>query len=298
MLYTFYELIYSQYSTVITAASNTAANQILGAIGPYLTAALSLLIIVLGCMMMVQRLHVGDGVLWIVRALAIANLLTVGNYNTFVMTPFLTTIPAAIASITGSANGSPANVAVIFDQLQGSVEKLTANLDAAADNAGLFGIGDHIKITIAYYFTTWTLMVGFGVALVGAIFANIIAPAGAVLLIFYLFRNTRHIAERWIGIMVSLMLLQLLVMILMGMIITEFQTMTNQQDSNGVLADIAENISFLWNIGLNFFVGIMLLIGIPVIATVIGGGPVSAMVSSGAAAVSKIASAGNTINRL
>lgn len=275
MPYTFYETIYSQYNTILTSASNTAANQILGAIGGYLTGALGLLVIVIGALMMVQRLHIGEGILWIVRAIAIANLLTVGNYSTYVMTPFLTTIPAAISSMTGLTNGSPANVAVTFDQLQSSVEKLTAVLDAAA---GDWGFGLQIRIGLAYYAATWTLALGFFVAFVGMVFVAVVAPAGAVLMIFYLFKNTRPFAERWIGKMVALMVLQLFVSILMSMVMTEFTTVSIMEVSNSGTGDIAERISYLWDLALNFAIGVCLLIGLPIIAGHIGGGPVSALV--------------------
>lgn len=271
--FTFYEQLYSDYNSVLTSASMAAANQLIGGIAPYLLAALVLVVIIIGVIMMLGRLDQSTGVLWIVRTVAVANLLTSAMYTQWVMTTFLTTIPGAISSLIGVTGVT--TPAATFDHLQAGVEKMTATLDAAAE---WWDVGSQFRITVAYYFATVPLFLGFWLSIITMAFVSVVAPLGAVLLLFYLFNNTRHYAERWIGKLVSLMILQLIIAILMNIILTEFGVFAARMNAAGNLGDLAERISVLWDMGLGFFVGVGFLIGAPIIAGYIGGGQVTAMV--------------------
>jgi type IV secretion system protein VirB6 len=272
--FTFYETIYNDYNTVLVTASNNAANQLIGAIGPYLISALILVVIIFGIAMIFQKVDQGEGAMWIIRALFIANLLTPAAYNQWVMTMAQTTIPGALSAALGVPAITPA---VQFDHLQSDVEKITAALDASA---GWWNVSAEIRITLAYYFATIPLFIGFCLSIIVMAFVSIVAPAGAVMLVFYLFNGTRHFAERWIGKLISLMILQLFIDILMNVILTEFGMLATRLGTNANSGDLHERIAILWDYGLGFFIGIMLLIGLPIIAGYIGGGQVTSMVQA------------------
>jgi type IV secretory pathway VirB6-like protein len=109
----------------------------------------------------------------------------------------------------------------------------------------------------------------------------------------YLFSNTRHWAERWIGKLVALALLELLVAIELKIVLTQFQAfMGTQEAASGTGIDADELIANLWGIGWAFWFGAAMMIGLPAIAAAIGGSHVSNMV------VTHINLAGNAMGRM
>ena len=140
-------------------------------------------------------------------------------------------------------------------------------------------LGQNISIRFAINGIDFFLFCCFVVDLLAAALAAVVAPAGAVLLIFYLFQHTRRWAENWIGKMVSLMLLQLFVAILLQVIIAQFTGYMRTSEAQSVSGiDIDEAINALWSIAWTFGVGLLLLVSLPAIASSIGGGHVSNLV--------------------
>ena len=93
--------LYDGYNATLINGSTAAADTLLNAVAPELAAALSLFVIVNGVLVFLEKLPWNTAVLNCVRAIVIANLLTVGLYNQYVQTMFLTTIPNWIAGATG-----------------------------------------------------------------------------------------------------------------------------------------------------------------------------------------------------
>jgi type IV secretion system protein VirB6 len=283
--------LFNGYNQTLINGSTNAADALLGAVAPELAAALSLFVVVNGVLVMLQKLPWNTAILNCVRALAIANLLTVGLYNEFVQTTFLHTVPNFIAGAVGAPAG--AGVAGQFDALRSAVNHMAGVLLAA--NAGISPsmIANRISISLAAEFSVGALWLAFFIDFIAQALMAIVAPVGAVVLVAYLFNNTRHWAEKWIGKLVALSLLELLVAILLQIILTQFQTfMETQEGLTGSGIDAVELISNLWGIGWTFLFGAFLMTGLPAIAAAIGGSHVSSMV------VTHINMAGSAVSRM
>ena len=95
----------------------------------------------------------------------------------------------------------------------------------------------------------------------------------------YLFNNTRHWAERWIGKLVALALLELLVAIELKIVLVQYQTeMGKVEGLSGSGMDATEAISMLWSLGWIFLFGAVVMVALPAIAAAIGGSHVSNVV--------------------
>jgi type IV secretion system protein VirB6 len=273
---TFFASMFTTYNRSFVTASQTVANNLLSVSGAQLTGAITLVIVVIGVMMLFYKMTLADGTLWAVKAIMIASILSTGMYTQYVQTTFLTTIPGMIASTIGAAP-SGLTVPQQFDLLRSAAEhNATAMLAATSD---ITQLGQNISIRFAINGIDFFLFCCFVIDLLAAALAAVVAPAGAVLLIFYLFQHTRRWAENWIGKMVSLMLLQLFVAILLQIIIAQFNGYMKTAEANSVSGiDIDESINALWSIAWTFGVGLLLLVSLPAIASSIGGGHVSSMV--------------------
>ena len=266
-----FQSLWDGYYTTIITTSQTTANNLLIAIAPELTAAIGLLIIVIGAAMVLQRLPLAKGVVYIVRAIVIANLLTQSLYSQYVITPFLVTIPQRIAAALG-INQPGETIAQAFDRISGGVDHMAAAMYAAS------WMSTHISVFAAVSFAQLMLLGVFIAYVLASVFAAIVAPVGAVLLVFYLFDSTRHFAERWIGKMVTLMMLQLLVMVLIGVIHQQFIVFMSRSEKAVAALDLDAQLVILWHIGLAFCFGLIILISLPILAGALGGSQVSAVV--------------------
>jgi type IV secretory pathway VirB6-like protein len=272
----FFTTMFTTYNTSLITASQTVANSLLSIGGPQLTGAITLVIVVIGVMMLFHKMTLADGTLWVVKAIMIASILSTGMYTQYVQTMFLTTIPNMIASTIGTA-ASGLTVPQQFDLLRSAADHNAAAMLAATSH--IDQLGQNISIRFAINGIDFFLFCCFVVDLLAAALAAVVAPAGAVLLIFYLFQHTRRWAENWIGKMVSLMLLQLFVAILLQVIIAQFTGYMRTSEAQSVSGiDIDEAINALWSIAWTFGVGLLLLVSLPAIASSIGGGHVSNLV--------------------
>jgi type IV secretory pathway VirB6-like protein len=279
------------FSATLINGSENAANALLGAVAPELLSALGLFVIVNGVMVFLHKLQWNAAVLNSVRAVAVAHLLTVGLYNQFVEQTFLVTVPNWIAGIIGG--GAPSlGVAGQFDALRAAINKMTGVLLAA--NAGISPsmIANRLSISVAAEFSIGMLWISFLIDFIAQCLMAIVAPVGAVILLAYLFNNTRHWAERWIGKMVALLLLELLVAIELTIVLTQFNAEMKKLEffsTSGM--DMDELIMSLWNLGFFFLGGAVLMIGLPAIASAIGGSHVSSVV------VTHVNMAGSAVGR-
>jgi type IV secretion system protein VirB6 len=270
--------LYDGYNATLINGSTAAANALLGAVAPELTAALGLFVIVNGVLVFLERLPWNTGVLNMVRAVAVAHLLTVGLYGQYVQTMFLTTIPNWIAATIG---GAPVGVGVAgqFDALRAAVNHNAAVLLAA--NAGISPamIANRLSISLAAEFSVGALWLAFLIDFMAECLMAVVAPIGAVVMLAYLFNNTRHWAEKWIGKLVALSLLELLVAIELKIVLVQYHNeMAKVEGLSGSGMDAEEAISMLWSLGWVFLFGAVVMVGLPAIAAAIGGSHVSNVV--------------------
>jgi type IV secretory pathway VirB6-like protein len=283
--------LYNGYNATLINGSTAAADALLGAVAPELAAGLGLFVIVNGVMVMLQRLQWNAAVLNCVRAVAVANLLTVAMYNQWVETMFLTTVPNWIGTAIGGLVG--VGVAEQFDALRFAINHMAGVLLAANSGISPSMIANRLSISLAAEFSVGALWLAFLIDFIAECLMAIVAPVGAVVMLAYLFSSTRHWAERWIGKLVALALLELLVAIELKIVLTQFQAFMGTQEAvtrTGIDAD--ELIANLWGIGWAFWFGAAMMIGLPAIAAAIGGSHVSNMV------VTHINMAGNAMGRM
>jgi type IV secretion system protein VirB6 len=280
--------IFAGYVENLNAASTAAADGLLGAVAPELAAALSLFVIANGVLVMLNRMQWNTAILNCLRAMFVANLLTVALYNQYVQTMFLTTIPNWIAATIGAAGngGVPGNgIAGQFDALLAAVDHSAAGLIAINyAQGGVFNPGpivNALSIWFAAELCEIALWIAFFVDFLATILMAVIAPIGAVVMLAYLFGNTRHWAERWIGKLVAMSLLELLVAIEVKILIVQFGLGVGKMEAaTGGGADMLQAIASMWSLGWKFLFGAMAMIALPAIASAIGGSHVSNVVTT------------------
>lgn len=249
----------------------------LNAAAPELAAGLGLFVIVNGVLVMLHKLQWNTAVLNCVRAVAVANLLTVGLYNQYVQTMFLTTVPNWIAGAIGGQTG--VTVAQQFDNLRAAVNHQAAVLLAANTGWSPAMIANRLSISLAAEFSVGALWFCFLIDFLAQCLMAVVAPVGAVVLIAYLFENTRRWATGWIGKLVALSLLELLVAIELTIVLAQFASyMGTAEATSGTGINSDELISNLWGIGWAFLFGGAMMICLPAIAAAIGGSHVSNVV--------------------
>jgi hypothetical protein len=283
--------LYNGFSATLINGSTAAADALLTAVAPELTAALGLFVIVNGVLVMLSRLQWNAAVLSCVRAIAVANILTVAMYNQYVETMVLTTVPNWIVGAIGSVPGL--TVPAQFDALRSAVNHLAAVLLAANSGFAPSMIANRFSISLGAEFSVGALWLAFVIDFLAECLMAVVAPVGAVVLLAYLFNYTRQWAERWIGKLVALLLLELLVAIELKIVLTQFAAyMTTVETAAGSGINVDEQIDLLWSIGWVFLFGAAIMICLPAIAAAIGGSHVSNIV------VTHINMATNAMGRL
>lgn len=289
----FYANTFNSYNTALITGSQTAASNLLTAINPTLVGAVMIFVLVIGVMTLTHNLSFSRFLSMTVRAVAIVAILQLGNYTSWVETMFLTTIPNFIASTIGTAT-SGLTVPQQFDLLRSAINHEVAALLAATDGESIGMIGQNISIRMGNEFIMILLTGCWIIDFLATAMVAIVAPAGTILLIAYIFDKTRHWAERWVGKLVALMILQLFVAILLIIVVQQYRTYwgTIEGTSVGGGINLDEQIDMLWTTGWTFLIGFALLLILPAIATAIGGGHVSGLV------VAPIRFGGNQISQL
>jgi type IV secretion system protein VirB6 len=271
--------LYNGYNATLVQGSTAAANALLTAIQPELVSALGLFVIVNGVLVMLARLQWNAAILNCVRAMAVANLLTVAMYNQWVETMFLTAAPNWIAGTTGGIAGG--TVPAQFDALLSAVNHMGAVLMAANSGWTPTAMSNRTSIYMAGQFSELALWISFLIDFIAECLMAVVAPIGAVVLLGYMFSYTRQWAERWIGKLVSLLLLELLVATEMKIVLTQFAAFVSKAEVvSGSGIDSDEMIGGLWNLGWAFLFGAAIMICLPAIAAAIGGSHVPNVVTS------------------
>jgi hypothetical protein len=270
-----YSTVWNGYSTTMQQASSLAAHDLIVAFAPELAGAVAIVIITIGCFTLLGSITLARFWGYLARTIAITNLISTPLYTFWVMTMFLVTIPQKIAAALGQGSGG-LTVAQQLDLLQSALDKMEAALLAAV---GVLNVADRINIGWSETVGSFMLLGCLVVSLIAMAMTAVVLPAGAVMLIFYFFEKTQHIAERWITKLISLMVLQLFISILMQIVQTQmmgYMRMAETSAATGLNFD--EQLNLFWTVSESFGIGFLLLLCLPTLATVVGGSTVSNMV--------------------
>jgi type IV secretory pathway VirB6-like protein len=142
-------------------------------------------------------------------------------------------------------------------------------------------MSNRMSIYMAGQFSELALWISFLIDFIAECLMAVVAPIGAVVLLGYMFSYTRQWAERWIGKLVSLLLLELFVATEMKIVLTQFAAFVSKAEGvSGSGIDSDEMIGGLWNLGWAFLFGAAIMICLPAIAAAIGGSHVPSVVTT------------------
>jgi hypothetical protein len=290
-----FSFIWQGYNSTLIQGVNNVVAHLLSAMSVELTGLLMLFVIVVGVMMTIQSLEWNRGVQYMIRAIIVAALLRGSAYNTYVVTTFMTTIPNWIASSVGTGGGATA-LAQQFDALHSAVEHMSAALLMQA--TGLLNIGTRASINLATAACEVTLVICFAIYIIAYAVMGVVVAAGVPLVASWLFNNTKHWGERWLGKLVSLSILMLFISVTLQIVMTQDAAYMRQAQAN-MGGDLDQQVAVLWHIFACFCIGTVVTLALPLIASAIGGSAVMSMssviiapVRFGASSIGRIGSGG------
>jgi type IV secretion system protein VirB6 len=213
MNWTLFTSIATQIEQPLLNAVSNVANSLISAVSGPFQAALCIYIAMLGFMIASGRVSEPVRDTWgrIAKGAAVAFFLTAGGYNQYVENLFLNGIPNDIVNtITGATGGQIG--AAAFDHIW---NKAFAGGLAVWKNIGTFDFGLAIVICIYWFAAAIATTFGFLVWLVSHILLGLFVAVGPLIVGMFLFPATRSIFERWIGLLLSMIFLQVFVVSLL-----------------------------------------------------------------------------------
>jgi type IV secretion system protein VirB6 len=205
----------------------------------------------------------------VVRASFVVYILTASVYNQYVHQFFMNGLPNSFARAINHTNGAGAS-ARQFDLIWSATMHQTAAVLQQA--TGLTNIGTRILSYIAQGLIGVALGISFIVWEMARALLGVVIAIGPFIIAGYLFDATRPIVERWIGKLVSLIILQLTVSILLQFLLKgQNQYMLAVQNSiNGDGLD--QRVMTLLQIAVFFLMCAFLMVMLPGVAYSIGSG--------------------------
>lgn len=264
--YAFDQMIQTPFTNGMEATVNAA----MGAIQAPLTAVVVLWIIVTGILVMRGDVSVRNGITRIVTAsLVVGILMSVTLYNEYVTSFFTAGLPDWLATTLTSTTGVQAS-AHQFDVLWDSADAL---FGSAIQNLNFYNVIYSVELGLLQDFVVFPIGATFLIYELSRILLDVIVSVGPFLLAGYLFAATRPVADRWIGKMISLTILNLLVDILLSIIIQGDQAYFNVSMSDMSLATtVIENVTICLQFLIFLTLGSLITCFLPGIAAYLGGG--------------------------
>ena len=207
-----FQSIFDQVETPLLQQVNAISDSLLGAVAGPLRAAMVIYVALVGVMIITGRMNEPLRDTWgrLAKGAAIAAFLTAGTYNQFVRDFFLNGLPNDLtAAITGGAGTVNAGAFdVVWNKAFGGGLAIWKTLSFTD-----FGF----ELIIAIYWLAALVATAFGflVWMASHIILGLYVAVGPVLLATFLFPATRSLAERWVGSMLSMILLQVFVISLL-----------------------------------------------------------------------------------
>jgi len=262
-----FQSIFDQVETPLLQQVNAMSDSFLGAVAGPLRAAMVIYVALVGVMIISGRMNEPLRDTWgrLAKGAAIAAFLTAGTYNRIVRDFFLNGLPNDLtATISGGAGTVNAGA-----------------FDAVWNNA--FGGGLAIwkslsftdfgfELIIAIYWLAALVATAFGflVWMASHIILGLYVAVGPVLLATFLFPATRSLAERWVGSMLSMILLQVFVISLLVVLTgAENSLLVNINAAGG---KAVEGIQIILGVVILFVVAGVIVVQLPAAAAAIAGG--------------------------
>jgi type IV secretion system protein VirB6 len=253
---------------LLTAVANVSDTLIAAVATPF-QAALTLYIAMVGFMIFSGRMSEPIRDTWgrIAKGAAVAFFLTAGGYNQYVQNLFLNGIPNDIINtITGATGGHIG--ADSFDHIW---NKAFAGGLAVWKNLGRFDFGLMFIVGVYWLAAAVATAFGFLVWLVSHILLGLFVAVGPLIIGMFLFPATRSIFERWVGLLLSMIFLQVFVVSLLVVLIGAENVLLANVDSAGGGNPFAQ-IQVLFGAIILFIIASVGIVQLPGAATALAGG--------------------------
>jgi hypothetical protein len=198
------QFLWSTYSGVAAQATQQLVGDILPVMAGVTLAAIQLVVIIFGANMLTGKMDFSEGVRRIVTCVIVSALMVPATFNQYVTTTLTQSIPNTIASAVAGAQGLQG--AQGFDALVNQITHVHAQL--SAQMIGILYIGDRVALWVVALVAKCLIVCCFAVWAIASLSVFFIVPLLAFLAPTFLFNATRGFGERWVGKVVSLLLVQ------------------------------------------------------------------------------------------
>ena len=262
-----FQSIFDQVETPLLQQVNAMSDTFLGAVAGPLRAAMVIYVALVGVMIISGRMNEPLRDTWgrLAKGAAIAAFLTAGTYNRIVRDFFLNGLPNDLtATISGGAGTVNAGA---FDAVW---NKAFGGGLAIWKTLSFTDFGFELIIAIYWLAALVATAFGFLVWMASHIILGLYVAVGPVLLATFLFPATRSLAERWVGSMLSMILLQVFVISLLVVLTgAENSLLVNINAAGG---KAVEGIQIILGVVILFVVAGVIVVQLPAAAAAIAGG--------------------------
>jgi type IV secretion system protein VirB6 len=263
--YAFDQIIQTPFTEGLTDTVNEAMSAIQGP----LTAIVVLWIIVTGILTMRGDVSVRTGITRVVSvSLVVGILMSTTLYDEYVVSFFTTGLPNYIAGALLGASG-PAPSAHSFDVIWDSAAQVFAT---AENNLNFFNVLYSVELALLQSLMVVPIGLTFLIYETARILTDVVVCIGPFVLAGYLFAATRGVADRFVGKLISLILLTLLVDIVLSIIVNGFISYVDTTLANVAAASKPEAILLCTQLVVFLAIGSLITCFLPGIASFIGGG--------------------------
>lgn len=260
--------LWGAYYTGLVATATNLISTALAAVSALAVALYAIYFAILGIAFIWGRVDVALLQEKALRGVFVLAMMSPSVFNTFVVQPFLTDIPAFSARATGASDPGEAQIPQQFDRLSQGVEYMLGQVRAQA--TGVWNTGARIEIGMVGGGIAFVLVVSFLVATAAFSLQAILAVVFCVTCPGYLFKRTEGIADRTVGKLVGLSLLGMMVRVLISFVVKQNEDYLKTLGNTP--ANIDAMVSALWSVFCVFGFGLFLLVMLPALAAYIGGG--------------------------
>ena len=261
--------IANQIENPLLNAVSSVADTLIAAVAAPFQAAMILYVAMVGLMIVSGRMSEPLRDTWgrLAKGAAVAFFLTAGGYNQYVRDLFLNGIPNDIVNTITGATGGHVDAAA-FDHIW---NKAFGGGLAVWKNLGTFDFGLMLVICMYWFAAAVATAFGFLVWLVSHILLGLFVAVGPLIVGMFLFPATRSIFERWVGLLLSMIFLQVFVVSLLVVLIGAENVLLGNITSAGGGNPMAQ-IQVLFGAIILFIIASVIVVQLPGAATALAGG--------------------------
>jgi len=262
----------NNFGVAFGTGTQTAITSLLAAVAAPLLAAVTLWIIIQGILVMRGDIDARGGITRIIKVALVVGILTSsGLYTSYVQTLFITTIPNWFATAAGGSQAAITSTPQTFDNMWQVTEH---TIETVGSQIAIYDVVDAVSLVLIELSIMVLLVVTFAIYEFAIIATGIMVAIGPVMIVGYLFEATKGVTDRWIGKLITYSLLTLLINITLNIVLTGektyMRTILTQQASG--LAAVPVEIKVLIQLMMFFAMGAFIVVSLPAIAAVLGGG--------------------------